>query len=332
MNTTRHALTIDQQYRLANLLPVGFLVLSLDDQVIFYNEAFLHVMGMEDHSDEKVKENVYLNRLVEEVNTRKSQNVKSFSFIFDISSDAHVNMQVSVSHEDIILIAQPSGPSEDVEVASVQAILEGQENERRRIGREIHDGLGPLVSYVKFSFDTIVEQISSQNFSQPELLKSISETIDIVSDDLRSLSHRLVPRTLDEFGLYSAFNNLISKLNETKKLNIEFYTNMKSESRFNDEIELNIFRCAQEVINNAIKYAKASHILVQIIQHKHSIILMVEDDGVGFVRASLGSSHQGIGLTNVETRVRLLEGEFNLDSEIGRGTVVSIEIPIKCNL
>ncbi|WP_430931115.1 sensor histidine kinase [Saccharicrinis sp. 156] len=240
-------------------------------------------------------------------------------------------MKASVSHEEVIIIAERTNITEDVEVESVQAILEGQENERRRIGREIHDGLGPLMSYIKFSFDAIVEEIDSQSISQPELLKNINETIDIVSEDLRSLSHKLVPRTLDEFGLYSAFHNLIFKLNESKKVNVEFYTNMGSELRFDDEIELNIFRCAQELLNNAIKYAKASHILVQIILHSDSIILMVEDDGVGFDKMKLRPDHHGIGLTNVETRVKLLEGEFNLDSEIGEGTVVSIEIPVKSN-
>ena len=332
MSTSRHTLTTDQQSRLLDAIPVGFLVISCNNQVTFFNDAFLKEMGIENVSDGQLAENESLKRLLSEVHTYRSQKLDSFSFVFDVSSSVQVRIKANVSQEDVILLVESTALSEDVKVTSVQAILEGQENERRRIGREIHDGLGPLVSYVRFSFDSLVEQINSHKFPPSELLRNISETIDIVSEDLRSLSHRLVPRILDEFGLYSAFNNLISKLNESKKVSIEFYTNIKSESRFDDEIELNIYRCAQEVINNAIKYAKANHILVQIIQHKQSIILMVEDDGVGFVRSLLERNHQGIGLTNVETRVKLLEGEFNLDSEIGRGTVVSIEIPLKSNL
>ncbi len=329
MNIRNCHLSAEQQYRLANLLPVGILVLSLDHKVIFCNKVFFRFWEVMNDEVELLYENIHFQKLIHEVNRSKRENHQPYSFLFYVSPNVPYTIKISVSEQEIIIIAEKINIKEEVETGSVQAILEGQENERRRIGREIHDGIGPLLSYIKFSFDNIAEEVDRKGVSQPELLKSISETIDVVSDDLRSLSHRLVPRTLDEFGLYSAFYTLISKLNESKKVAVEFYTNIDSELRFDKDIELTIYRCAQELLNNAIKYAKARLILVQIILHRESVVLMVEDDGIGFDKIKLPQNHPGIGLTNVETRVKLLEGEYNLDTKKDRGTAVSIEIPLK---
>jgi signal transduction histidine kinase len=327
MNIRNCLLSADQLYRIANLLPVGILVLGLDHKVIFCNKVFFRILEVRSDDHELISENIHFQKLVDEISQCKGESKQPF--LFYVSPNVSYAISTSVSEQEIIIIAEKMNMKEEVETGSVQAILEGQENERRRIGREIHDGIGPLLSYVKFSFDNIAEEVDKKGVSQSDLLKSISQTIDVVSEDLRSLSHRLVPRTLDEFGLHSAFYTLISKLNESKKVPIEFYTNIKSELRFDNDIELTIYRCAQELLNNAMKYARASHILVQIILHSESIVLMVEDDGVGFDKINLPENHRGIGLTNVETRVKLLEGEYNLDSIKGRGTAVSIEIPLK---
>ncbi|WP_075589816.1 sensor histidine kinase [Labilibacter marinus] len=312
--------------KILNDIPIGIMVLDGNNEVLVCNNTLLTYLNL-DSIDLLCTSTIYT-KIVSTVNIFKSQNNKEFEIKHILSPQNTLLIHGTISDEDIIIKVEPEIASEEVEAESVQAILEGQENERRRIGREIHDGVGPMLSFIKLSFDSVLDEISDTDFKQPEVLKSISETIDLVAADLRVLSHKLVPRTLDEFGLYSAFHSLLFKLNESRKANFEFYSNLTTENRFVVDLELSIYRCAQELLNNAIKYAKASHILVQIILHKQSIILMVEDDGVGFDMSELEDNHQGIGLTNVETRVRLLDGEFNIDSVKGRGTVVSIEIPL----
>ena len=217
----------------------------------------------------------------------------------------------------------------EVEANSVQSIIAGQENERRRIAREIHDGIGPLLSFTKLELDSFIDDFTDceKGFSN-EKLANIRQTIDSITSDLRDLSHRLMPRLLEEFGLVSAFGNLVHRINGNTDTSVEFYCNFNSETRFDRDIELNVFRCGQELLNNAVKHANAKDILIQLIKHESSIVLMVEDDGRGFEKENPDPEKFGIGLTNIDTRVRSMNGEFLVESVRNKGTSASIEIPI----
>ena len=217
----------------------------------------------------------------------------------------------------------------EIETGSIQSIIAGQENERRRIAREIHDGIGPMLSYSKLELDAFMDEYLQENMDIPdEKLLHIRQTLDSITDDLRNLSHHLIPRLLEEFGLFSAFSNLITRLNNSVDPKVEFYCNFNSETRFNHDLELNLYRCGQELLQNSIKHARASEILVQLIKHDRSIILMVEDDGEGFEKSEINPDQSGIGLTNIDTRVRTLSGTLIIESNRQMGTSSSIEIPI----
>ena len=217
----------------------------------------------------------------------------------------------------------------EMETESIRSIIAGQENERRRIAREIHDGIGPLLSYSKLELDAFIDEfVEYKHDLAEEKLENIRQTIDSITNDLRDLSHHLIPRLLEDFGLYSAFTNLIGKLNSSTRTKIEFYCNFGPENRLEANLELNLFRCGQELLNNATKHARATEILVQLIKHEHSIVLMVEDNGIGFQRHENQVEDFGIGLTNIETRVRTLKGEFIIESSENKGTTASIEIPL----
>jgi signal transduction histidine kinase len=235
---------------------------------------------------------------------------------------------VRIQNEFILFINEVTRLRE-METESIQSIIAGQEKERRRIAREIHDGIGPLLSYSKLELDAFLDEYEDHHkHAGEEKLVNIRQTLDSITNDLRDLSHHLIPRLLEEFGLFSAFNNLITRLNNSIKPNVEFYCNIGSEVRFDPDLELNLYRCGQELVNNVVKHAKASEILVQLIKHDHSIVLMVEDDGIGFEQLENNPQNFGIGLTNIETRVRTFNGEFIIESRLNRGTTASIEIPL----
>ena len=237
-------------------------------------------------------------------------------------------MGVSIRNGFVCIINEVTRLKE-METESIQNILASQENERRRIGREIHDGIGPLLSYSKLELDAFLDEYEDINKEVgEEKLLNIRQTLDSITNDLRNLSHHLTPRLLEEFGVFSAFSHLITRLNKSIKSKVEFYSNLGSEVRFVQDLELNLYRCGQELLNNAVKHAKASEIMVQLIKHDHSIVLMVEDDGVGFDQQEISVEKSGIGLSNIETRVRTLNGEFYIDSQKHKGTTVSIEIPL----
>lgn len=263
------------------------------------------------------------------INNSLKEGKKPFNIESLLLADRYLTISGQVILDGYIITIEDITKQKEMEANSIQAILDGQENERRRIGRDIHDGIGPLLSFMKLSLDSFIDDLHKQNPQMnTDTLDNISETIDSITMDLRSLSHSLVPRLLDEFGLCPAFENMILRLKESKKVDIELYTNIEKDMRLDHEIELNIFRCGQELVSNAVKYSKGNNILVQVILHKNSIVLMVEDDGVGFEKDKLQLENFGIGLTNIDTRVRMLNGEFMLDSVLNKGTVASIEIPL----
>ncbi len=216
-----------------------------------------------------------------------------------------------------------------MEIESIQSIIAGQENERRRIGREIHDGIGPLLSYAKLELDAFLDDYGEAlEDESDEKLQKIRQTLDSITNDLRDLSHHLIPRLLEEFGLFSVFSNLTAKISKSAKSNLEFYCNFDSGFRFDPDLELNLYRCGQELISNALRHSGASEILVQLIKHDQSIVLMVEDDGTGFETKENNQENPGIGLINIKTRTRSLNGEFIIESQKEKGTTISIEIPL----
>lgn len=315
-------------------MPVGIIVIDKTNTIKMTNQLANKYLELNNQNRLKEESDILeVIKHIPDLYTILKRNLDKKKSPFTIESLFHKNKYLSINGRLIpsgyIVIVEDISKQKDIEVNSIQAILERQENERRRIGREIHDGIGPLLSFMKLSLDSFADDLHQQNPDiATETLDNISETIDSITDDLRALSHRLVPRLLDEFGLNPAFKNLIYRLNDSKKANIKFYTNIEKEKRFNNDIELNIFRCGQELLNNAVKYSKANNILIQVILHKESIVLMVEDNGVGFQKDNLLPDNYGIGLTNIGTRVRVLNGEFNIESSVGKGTVASIEIPI----
>ncbi len=229
-----------------------------------------------------------------------------------------------------ICIINDTSRMKKLETESILSIIAGQENERRRMGREIHDGIGPMLSYAKLELDAFLDEYVEEKKDIPdEKLQDIRQTLDTITNDLRDLSHHLIPRLLEEFGLFSAFSNLVIKINNTAKAKVEFYCNFDAGTRFHPDIELNLYRCGQELLHNAVKHAKGSEILVQVIRHEKSIVLMVEDDGVGFTSIEKDHTNFGIGLTNIQTRVRTLHGRFIVESRKDMGTSASIEIPIE---
>jgi len=267
--------------------------------------------------------------LVHEILAGFLEKKKSFNTEAINLHDRYVMIKgVSIKHGFICIIHDVTRLVK-METESIHSILAGQENERRRIGREIHDGIGPLLSYSKLELDAFIDEFEDGHKpGGEEKLMNIRLTLDSIANDLRDLSHHLTPRLLEEFGLFSAFSHLVARMNNATKSKIGFYSNLGPEIRFDPELELSLYRCGQELVNNAVKHAKAPEILVQLIKHEHSIVLMVEDDGVGFDQQKLSLQNTGIGLTNIETRVRTYKGEFHIESVILKGTTASLEIPL----
>jgi signal transduction histidine kinase len=159
-------------------------------------------------------------------------------------------------------------------------------------------------------------------------LQPLVEIVDTITQDVRSISHSLLPPLLIDFGLEAALNHLCALSSASGQVKVDFYT-IENEVRLDAAIELNLYRIAQELLNNALKYSKASNIVIQLFSHTDNVTLMVEDDGMGFDKNELKNNLKGIGIQDVQARVKSLEGFFSLESNPGQGVLATVEIPLK---
>jgi two-component system, NarL family, sensor kinase len=206
------------------------------------------------------------------------------------------------------------------QMASLEYLIKGQEEERVRVAMDLHDGLGGMLSGVKLSLSQI-----TPTDEHSKLVNTISQ-LDRSINELRHIAHNMMPDALLRFGLNEALSNFCASLKHVKDINISYQSyGWKGSIEKNKEVVL--YRIAQELINNTIKHAQAKNILVQLIEDENRISLTVEDDGIGYI-AKENIHAKGIGMSNIESRVQFLNGNWDIQSEKGTGTTISVEFKI----
>ena len=207
-----------------------------------------------------------------------------------------------------------------------RAAIESEIHERKRIGQELHDGLGQLLSVAMINISILQQKSSLTENRRKELLDAAILGVDKAFNELRSISHNLAPPALTAKGFSAALQELIDQVNETgyMKVNLDIYGFNGS---FDSLIENTLYRAIQELISNALKHAKAENVDIQLIKNESEITLMVEDDGIGFEVNKVIHTPGG-GLDNINSRVENLKGKFFIDSKPDRGTIATIVIPI----
>ncbi|MBZ0243600.1 MAG: sensor histidine kinase, partial [Bacteroidales bacterium] len=201
--------------------------------------------------------------------------------------------------------------------------------ERQRIGHELHDGLGQILSVARLNLSVLHQKKHLTDSRKEELFDTTFKSIDQAFNELRNISHNLAPALLSEKGLIEALKNLSDLVNKTNHLQMQlesfgFTTDLDSLT------EHTLYRAIQELLNNVIKHAKASLFTVQLIKSEKEVTLMVEDNGRGF-NINEAETGNGGGISNIKSRVENLNGSMYVDSLIDRGTIVSIVIPLNNN-
>jgi signal transduction histidine kinase len=206
----------------------------------------------------------------------------------------------------------------------INAIINTEENERKRFAKDLHDGLGPLMSTVKMSLSALGERIKDP--SGTDILNNTNHLVNEAINTLKDISNNLSPHVLSNFGLSSALSAFTAKINQTKAIEIDFKSNMENQ-RLDSEKEVVMYRAACELINNSIRHSGASRIEIELNKLEKFITLQFYDNGRGFDVSSLGSEDpKGMGLSNIETRVKSVDGVFILESTPGKGTSALIKI------
>jgi signal transduction histidine kinase len=206
----------------------------------------------------------------------------------------------------------------------LNAIISTEENERKRFAKDLHDGLGPLLSTVKMSLSALAGRINDHSGTQ--ILNNTNHLVNEAIATIKDISNNLSPHVLSNFGLSSAIAAFTTKINQTKAIIIVFKSNMEN-IRLENEKEVVVYRAVCELINNSILHSGASRIEIELNKHEKFITLQFYDNGRGFDTAALRKEDtKGMGLSNIETRVRTVEGVFILESNPGKGTSALIKI------
>ena len=244
-----------------------------------------------------------------------------FFIIRDYRHRLHTNRVIAEQREE--LNQQKIRELENsLRLETMQSMLEGQEVERQRIAHDLHDSLGGLLSAAILQLDNLSNQVPA--LQENHALKKLRSLLDETVADARQIARNLQPVSLERFGLVRTVQDLVNHMSGKAGPNITFQHFGSSET-LRQPNALHCYRIIQELLQNSLKHAAASDILVQITQTPSEIAILVEDDGVGFDPETVT---KGMGTGNVAQRVHFLKGELTVESEPGKGCSTHITIPI----
>jgi two-component system, NarL family, sensor kinase len=211
-------------------------------------------------------------------------------------------------------------------LTATEAVLKGEEQERTRLAKDLHDGLGGMLSGIKYSLNNMKGNL----ILTPENALSFERSVDMLNSsiqEMRRVAHNLMPEALVKFGLDAALRDFCTDINNSGALQVTYQAIGFNNTHVPQTTAITIYRIVQELLNNTIKHAGASHAIVQLSKTDNTISLTVEDDGIGF-DVSVMKSAKGIGWTNIQNRIDFLKGKLDVNSQMGKGTSVLIELVV----
>ena len=214
------------------------------------------------------------------------------------------------------------------QLTTTQALLQGQEDERSRMAKDLHDGLGGLLSGVKLQLGAMKGSIVLPEETGKSFNNALSK-LDESINEMRRVAHNMMPEALLRLGLKEALQDYCEGLSDSQSFVIET-SFFGLENKLVPADAVVVYRIVQELLNNAVKYARASRILVQVIREKEDLSITIEDDGIGFVVEGL-EHKPATGLKNVEARVKYLKGRMDVQSVPGKGTSIHIDCKVNAN-
>ncbi|MDP2040468.1 MAG: tetratricopeptide repeat protein [Algoriphagus sp.] len=212
------------------------------------------------------------------------------------------------------------------QLTATEAVLKGEEQERSRLAKDLHDGLGGMLSGIKFSFQTMKGNL----ILTPENAQLFERSLDMLDtsiSEMRRVAHNLMPENLIKFGLDSALRDFFDDINLSGVIQLRYISIGLKDEQIDQTIAISLYRIIQELVNNILKHAEAKQALVQLTKNENLILLDVEDDGKGFEHSKMLLS-TGIGWTNIKSRLEYLNAKVTLDSSPGKGSSIHIEVQI----
>lgn len=233
---------------------------------------------------------------------------------------------LSYEHKRKLQRQQINELEKERQLTTVEAVLKGEEQERSRLAKDLHDGLGGMLSGIKFSFQTMKGNLVMTPQNQQTFERSM-DMIDSSIKEMRRVAHNMMPESLVRFGLETALKDYCKDINSSGALQISYQSFGLEGHNFEQTMAITIYRIIQELINNILKHASAKTAIVQVTKSDNLLAITVEDDGKGFDPGILNQS-KGMGWINIRNRVDFLKGKLDVNSQTGNGTSVQIEFNI----
>ncbi len=212
------------------------------------------------------------------------------------------------------------------QLTATEGVLKGEEQERTRLAQDLHDGLGGMLSGIKYSFNTMKGNL----IMTPENHQLFERSMDMLDGsikEMRRVAHNMMPEALVRFGLDTALKDYCNDINQSGALHVSYQSMELADANLEQTTAITVYRIIQELISNTMKHAAATKVIVQITKTHDQLAVTVEDDGKGFDKIILDQS-RGIGWTNITNRVDFLKGKVDVNSQPGKGTSVYIEFSV----
>ena len=206
-------------------------------------------------------------------------------------------------------------------------LLHAQEDERRSVARELHDGLNQSLAMLGVEVGIVLNRLPPSSHALRGQLNKIRSRVEQLSEEVRQISHRLHPAVLEHLGLVSALRSYCSEFEEYRHVDVLFVCE-GSIAHIPNEVAVCLYRIVQEALCNAAKHANANEIVVDLTLNDSEISLSITDDGRGFDVIQPGHN-AGLGILSMEERARMVGGRFSIDSHIGSGTRIEVVVPGK---
>ncbi len=245
-------------------------------------------------------------------------------FVKDIESSDEIGSLIDAFNEMSSKIKEQTENLKLERAMRLSSMIDGQELERQRLSRELHDGLGQSILAIKMRLERM-SKASPEKAHQimDEVQKLFSDTIN----EVRSISNNLMPAVLNEFGLVDALNNLCKDVMNNTEINVEFIATDFTQE-INNKINTYLYRISQEALNNIIKHSEAKAATIKLSSDMDNVYLNISDNGIGF-NYTEDRKMCGNGISNMKERVHLLNGKIEIDSIKGIGTKLNVTIPLK---
>ncbi len=221
----------------------------------------------------------------------------------------------------IISMIQQHRKNIELYKAKVKAEVTTLENERARVAADLHDELGPLLFTVKFKISSI-----DTNPEDQQMLEQAESYIDDILKRIREISNDLMPGTLLRKGILFAIDEFVDTVSKATTIEIKFSHDEIPE--LSNENSINLYRIVQEIIHNTLKHAKASFLHIQLRVAGNKMILMTQDNGIGFNYSTIIDQGRGLGLRNLQSRAEIMKADMYVESSSSSGTKYTIEIPL----